>query len=150
MMHDAADRTERAFLGPRRPALIGKGRGMASMNGAAPGHHRLDPRVAAYPRLSGSRPSDGDLDPLGLEKREPIRSWTPRLRLYRGRSRPPDLHRQLLGRDRAASREIIAILRATYCGTIGVEFMHIQDPDQKAWIQERIENAEDRTELSPE
>ena len=30
-------------------------------------------------------------------------------------------------------------LRETYCGTIGVEFMHIQDPEQKAWIQERIE-----------
>ena len=27
-----------------------------------------------------------------------------------------------------------------YCGSIGVEFMHIQDPDQKRWIQERIEN----------
>ncbi len=30
-------------------------------------------------------------------------------------------------------------LRATYCGKIGVEFMHIQDPEQKAWIQARIE-----------
>ena len=31
-------------------------------------------------------------------------------------------------------------MRETYCGTIGVEFMHIQDPEQKAWIQERIES----------
>ena len=36
-------------------------------------------------------------------------------------------------------REIIAILRRTYCQTLGVEFMHISDPQQKAWIQERIE-----------
>ena len=36
-------------------------------------------------------------------------------------------------------REIVAILRRTYCQTLGVEFMHISDPQQKAWIQERIE-----------
>ena len=33
------------------------------------------------------------------------------------------------------------MLRETYCGPIGVEFMHIQDPDQKSWIQRRIEGA---------
>ena len=36
-------------------------------------------------------------------------------------------------------RQILAILRRTYCQTLGVEFMHISDPAQKAWIQERIE-----------
>ena len=37
-------------------------------------------------------------------------------------------------------REIVSILQDTYCGSIGVEYMHIQDPDQKRrWIQERIE-----------
>src|SRR3546814_9122448 len=34
---------------------------------------------------------------------------------------------------------MLEILRRTYCGTIGVEFMHIGDPEEKAWIQERIE-----------
>ena len=34
---------------------------------------------------------------------------------------------------------MLAILRRTYCGTIGVEFMHISDPAEKAWIQERVE-----------
>ncbi|HEX9836099.1 MAG TPA: 2-oxoglutarate dehydrogenase E1 component [Alphaproteobacteria bacterium] len=42
-------------------------------------------------------------------------------------------------------REIIARLRATYCGSIGVEYMHIQEADQKDWIQERIEAIENRT-----
>ena len=37
------------------------------------------------------------------------------------------------------------ILRDTYCGPIGVEFMHIQDPDQKSWIQRRVEGAPWRT-----
>jgi 2-oxoglutarate dehydrogenase E1 component len=47
----------------------------------------------------------------------------------------------VLGRETATIREILAILRASYCGLIGVEFMHIQDPAQKAWVQQRIEGA---------
>ena len=45
----------------------------------------------------------------------------------------------VLGLEKATIRQIIEILRKTYCGTIGVEFMHITDPKQKAWIQQRIE-----------
>jgi 2-oxoglutarate dehydrogenase E1 component len=47
----------------------------------------------------------------------------------------------VLGHESATIREILAILRASYCGQIGVEFMHIQDPAQKSWIQQRIEGA---------
>src|SRR5437868_15163588 len=36
-------------------------------------------------------------------------------------------------------REIVAIPQRTYCQTVGVEFMHISNAQQKAWIQERIE-----------
>ncbi|HMJ61550.1 MAG TPA: 2-oxo acid dehydrogenase subunit E2, partial [Bryobacteraceae bacterium] len=36
-------------------------------------------------------------------------------------------------------REILDRLRATYCGTIGIEYMHIQDPEQKQWLQDRME-----------
>jgi 2-oxoglutarate decarboxylase len=43
------------------------------------------------------------------------------------------------GRDRASLREIEHILREAYCGTLGVEYMFIQEPDQKAWIQKRVE-----------
>ena len=39
------------------------------------------------------------------------------------------------------SAEMIDILTRTYCSTLGVEFMHISDPEEKAWIQERIEGA---------
>ena len=39
----------------------------------------------------------------------------------------------------ATIREILKILRRTYCRHIGVEFMHITSPAQKSWIQERIE-----------
>ncbi len=45
----------------------------------------------------------------------------------------------VLGLETATMRQIIAVVEKTYCDTIGVEFMHIADPEEKAWIQERIE-----------
>lgn len=45
----------------------------------------------------------------------------------------------VLGLESATVREMLAILRRTYCDTIGFEFMHISDPAEKAWMQERIE-----------
>ncbi|MBP1620053.1 MAG: 2-oxoglutarate dehydrogenase, subunit [Acidobacteria bacterium] len=43
------------------------------------------------------------------------------------------------GREVATLREILRALQDAYCGPIGVEYMFIQEPDQKAWIQERVE-----------
>ncbi|MDB5552761.1 MAG: sucA, partial [Rhizobium sp.] len=45
----------------------------------------------------------------------------------------------ILGFERATLRQIVDALKNTYCGTIGVEFTHVQDPKQKAWLQKRIE-----------
>ena len=82
-----------------------------------------------------------NLDPLGLE---------PRKRRTRSSIRAPTASPRPISTARSSSttcsasnsrrmREILAILRRTYCQTLGVEFMHISDPAQKAWIQERIE-----------
>ncbi|HVN30629.1 MAG TPA: multifunctional oxoglutarate decarboxylase/oxoglutarate dehydrogenase thiamine pyrophosphate-binding subunit/dihydrolipoyllysine-residue succinyltransferase subunit [Thermoanaerobaculaceae bacterium] len=46
------------------------------------------------------------------------------------------------GRDHASLREIERTLREAYCGTLGVEYMFIQEPDQKAWIQKRVEGTD--------
>jgi 2-oxoglutarate dehydrogenase E1 component len=46
---------------------------------------------------------------------------------------------RVLGLEFGTLHEILAILRRTYCQTLGIEFMHISDPAQKAWLQERIE-----------
>jgi 2-oxoglutarate dehydrogenase E1 component len=51
----------------------------------------------------------------------------------------------VLGLESATLRQIVKILEQTYCGKIGVEFMHIQEPEEKAWIQERIEGIRNRT-----
>jgi 2-oxoglutarate dehydrogenase E1 component len=45
----------------------------------------------------------------------------------------------LAGRDVLTLGDILGILRDAYCRTVGVEYMHIQEPDQKRWIQEHVE-----------
>ena len=91
---------------------------------------------------------EADLDPLGLEKRGPY----PELDYRSYGFTAADLDREIFidnfGRERATLREIIAILRETYCGKIGVEYMHIQDPAERAWIQEKFEKRPRRSSLS--
>jgi 2-oxoglutarate dehydrogenase E1 component len=48
------------------------------------------------------------------------------------------------GRSFMRLREILGVLRDAYCRTIGIEYMHMQDPEQRAWIQQRIERKYDK------
>jgi 2-oxoglutarate dehydrogenase E1 component len=85
---------------------------------------------------------EAQLDPLGLAQPKPHPELDPATYGFT----PADHDRPIfldfvLGKETATLREILAICRASYCGPIGVEFMHIQDPDQKSWIQRRIEGA---------
>jgi 2-oxoglutarate dehydrogenase E1 component len=80
------------------------------------------------------------LDPLGLEAPKNEEELDPRSYGF-GEA---DLDRQIfldkvLGLEFGTIRQIIAILRRTYCQTLGVEFLHISNGAQKGWIQERIE-----------
>ncbi len=45
----------------------------------------------------------------------------------------------VLGLEFATIPQMLEILQRTYCSTLGVEFMHISNPEEKSWIQERIE-----------
>ena len=54
----------------------------------------------------------------------------------------------VLGREKATLREIMSILRDTYCGNIGVEYTHISDPARKSWLQERIEGIRNQTDFT--
>jgi 2-oxoglutarate dehydrogenase E1 component len=92
-----------------------------------------------------------NLDPLGIE----INSPHPELDPASYGFSEADMEREIfldgsLGIKKAKLREIIAILRQTYCGNIGVEFMHIQHPEQKAWIQKRFEQDHGRFGFSGE
>jgi 2-oxoglutarate decarboxylase len=46
------------------------------------------------------------------------------------------------GRNQATLREMVDLLRETYCGRIGAEYMYIQRPEEKIWLQERMESPE--------
>jgi 2-oxoglutarate dehydrogenase E1 component len=93
-----------------------------------------------------------NLDPLGLQDPGTTRDRDLDPATY-GFSEA-DLDRPIfidhvLGFERASIRQILDLLRRTYCGKIGVEYMHIQDPVQRAWIQERIEQARNVEEFTP-
>ncbi|WP_328873796.1 multifunctional oxoglutarate decarboxylase/oxoglutarate dehydrogenase thiamine pyrophosphate-binding subunit/dihydrolipoyllysine-residue succinyltransferase subunit [Streptomyces sp. NBC_00287] len=50
------------------------------------------------------------------------------------------------GKSMMKLRDILGVLRDSYCRTTGVEFMHIQDPKQRKWIQDRIERSHSKPE----
>jgi 2-oxoglutarate dehydrogenase E1 component len=82
------------------------------------------------------------LDPLGLQVPPPHPELDPATYGFTEADLDkPIFIDNVLGRETATLREIMAILRETYCGHVGVEFMHIQDPEQKAWIQRKVEGA---------
>ena len=80
------------------------------------------------------------LDPLGIQEEPNEAELDPKSYGFT----EADMDRRIfldkvLGLEFASMREIVAILRRTYCQTLGVEFMHISNAAQKGWIQERIE-----------
>ncbi|HTI86225.1 MAG TPA: 2-oxoglutarate dehydrogenase E1 component, partial [Alphaproteobacteria bacterium] len=90
-----------------------------------------------------------DLDPLHLENR----GTHPELEPTSYGFTDADYDRPIfidfvLGLETATLREILAVLRATYCAKVGVEFMHMQAPEEKAWIQERVESTRNRTDFA--
>ncbi len=56
----------------------------------------------------------------------------------------------VLGMERATLRQIVDTLRETYAGKIGVEFMHLTDPEEKSWVQARVEEPHNKTNFTPE
>jgi 2-oxoglutarate dehydrogenase E1 component len=81
-----------------------------------------------------------NLDPLGLEAPKNEEELDPRTYGFSD----ADLDRRIfldkvLGLEFGTVRQIVGILRRTYCQTLGVEFLHISNGAQKGWIQERIE-----------
>ena len=91
----------------------------------------------------------GNLDPLRIAPMRPHAELDPASYGFT----PADLDHQIyidnvLGLETASLRQIIEILRRTYCGTVGFEFMHISSPEQKLWIQERVEGPDKEIEFT--
>jgi 2-oxoglutarate dehydrogenase E1 component len=92
-----------------------------------------------------------DLDPLGLADRKVHRELKPETYGFTEADldRPIFIDR-VLGMETATMRQIVRIMRRTYCRHIGVQYMHITSPAQKAWIQDRIEGEEKDIRFTPE
>ena len=83
------------------------------------------------------------LDPLSIQKKDEHSELKPESYGFTNN----DYSRKIfldgvLGLQYADLNQIIAILKKTYCSNIGYEFMHMGDPDEKAWIRDRIEGPE--------
>jgi 2-oxoglutarate dehydrogenase E1 component len=141
---------------PAVEAKLGKGVAAKAAPGATPEEIRaatLDSvraimLIRAY-RIRGHL--EANLDPLGIENRPPSSELDPAAYGFG----PNDMDRPIfldfvLGLETATMREIVDLLRRTYCGNVGVQYMHISDPDEKAWLQERIEGRGKEIVFTPE
>ena len=86
-----------------------------------------------------------DTDPLEYEQRK-----HPDLDVTRHGLTLWDLDREFPtggfgGTSFAKLRDILGVLRNSYCRTVGIEYMHIQDPEQREWIQDRVERKQPRS-----
>ncbi|HTV68022.1 MAG TPA: 2-oxoglutarate dehydrogenase E1 component [Rhizobiaceae bacterium] len=93
------------------------------------------------------------LDPLGIAK--PLEDFNELSPANYGFTeadydRPIFIDKVLGLGEYATIRQMLDILERTYCSTLGVEFMHISDPEEKAWIQERIEGPDKGVAFTPE
>ncbi len=84
-----------------------------------------------------------NLDPLSIQQKEEH----PELRPESYGFKKSDYNRKIfldgvLGLQYADLKQILQILKKTYCSNIGYEFMHMGDPDEKSWIRDRIEGPE--------
>ncbi len=93
-----------------------------------------------------------DLDPLGLaEAKEDYNELSPEAYGFTEADYDrPIFIDHVLGLEYATVRQMLDILKRTYCSTLGVEFMHISNPAEKAWIQERIEGPDKGIEFTSE
>ena len=92
-----------------------------------------------------------NLDPLNLHKK----NYHPELDYKSYGFSDQDLNKKIfidgsLGLETASLKEIIQIVKETYSSSIGVEFLHIQSPEQKQWVQERIEEVHNKTNFTNE
>ena len=81
-----------------------------------------------------------ELDPLGMRDQTPHPELDPKTYGFTEADMDrPIFIDNVLGLEFGSLREILDIVRRTYCGTFALQFMHISDPEQSAWLKERIE-----------
>ena len=120
----------------------------ADLHKAAQDSIRAIQLVRAY-RVIGHL--EADLDPLKITPKQPHPQLEPSFYGFHAE----DLDRPIfldgvMGLSTGTPRQVTEILKRTYCGRIGYEFMHINDAEQKDWLQRRIEGPDKEIVFSPE
>jgi 2-oxoglutarate dehydrogenase E1 component len=121
---------------------------------AADDHHAADDSIRAIMLIRTYRVRGhlaANLDPLGLAHRDLPPDLSP---AYHGFTdadldRPIYLGSYLAGVETATVRELQAMLCRNYCGNVGFEYMHINDVEERRFIQERIEGREKEIHFTP-
>ncbi|MCR9068329.1 MAG: 2-oxoglutarate dehydrogenase E1 component [Rhodobacteraceae bacterium] len=81
-----------------------------------------------------------DLDPLGMRDQTPHPELDPKSYGFTEADMDrPIFIDNVLGLQMASIRQIVEIVKRTYCGTFALQYMHISNPDEAAWLKERIE-----------
>ncbi|WP_340297750.1 MULTISPECIES: 2-oxoglutarate dehydrogenase E1 component [unclassified Roseobacter] len=81
-----------------------------------------------------------DIDPLGMRDKTPHPELDPRSYGFTDADMDrPIFIDNVLGLQMASMRQIMEIVKRTYCGTFALQYMHISDPEQSSWLKERIE-----------
>ena len=81
-----------------------------------------------------------DIDPLGMRDHTPHPELDPRSYGFTDADMDrPIFIDNVLGLQMASMRQIMEIVKRTYCGTFALQYMHISDPEQSSWLKERIE-----------
>ncbi len=91
-----------------------------------------------------------DLDPLGMAKRDLPADLTPEYHGLTDLDRPVYIGGLIAGLETVTVRELVAILRRNYCGHVGIEYMHINDVEERRFLQERFEGRDKAIEFTPE
>jgi 2-oxoglutarate dehydrogenase E1 component len=92
-----------------------------------------------------------DLDPLALREKELVPELHPAFHKLDEEDMDTVFNTgSLAGAETAPLREILETLRRTYCGHIGMEYMHITDTQQKRWLQQRLEDGHLQVEFPPQ
>ena len=81
-----------------------------------------------------------DIDPLGMRDQTPHPELDPRSYGFTDADMDrPIFIDNVLGLQMASMRQIMEIVKRTYCGTFALQYMHISNPEQSSWLKERIE-----------
>ncbi|MDW3225106.1 MAG: 2-oxoglutarate dehydrogenase E1 component [Paracoccaceae bacterium] len=81
-----------------------------------------------------------DLDPLGMREMTPHPELDPKSYGFTEADMDrPIFIDKVLGLETASMREILSIVKRTYCGTFALQYMHISNPEEAGWLKERIE-----------